>query len=100
MLKISICESRTRRRLVVEGRLSELWVDEFRTACEQARTDLGGRDLVIDLKQITAISQEAENLLLALMGDGVKLRCSGVFTKQVLQHLARRKFSNLQEKTR
>ena len=98
MLKISICESTTRLRLLVEGKLSELWAAELRKACEQATTDLRGRELVIDLKQVTAISQEAENLLLALMKDGVKFRCSGVFTKHVLQQLVRRKCAELQEK--
>ena len=98
MLKISICESPTRLRLIVEGRLTELWAAELRNACEQARADLRGRELVIDLKQVTAISQEAENLLLALMKDGVKVRCSGVFTKHVLQQLVLRNCAELQEK--
>ena len=98
MMKISICESPLRLRLLVEGRLTELWAAELRNACEQARADLRGRELVIDLKQVTAISQEAENVLLALIKDGVKVRCSGVFTKHVLQQLVRRKCSDMQEK--
>jgi hypothetical protein len=42
------------------------------------------------LKDVTAISLEAENVLLQLMNERVKFRC-GVFTKHALRQLARRK---------
>ena len=32
MFKISIVDTRTQRKLVVEGKLSEPWVDELRTS--------------------------------------------------------------------
>ena len=100
MLKISIIDSPTRRRVVIEGKLIDLWAAELRNAWETARADLRGRELVVDLKQITAISQESENLLLELMKHRVTIRCSGVFTKHVLHQLACSKSSGLQEKTR
>jgi hypothetical protein len=43
---------------------------------------------VIDLKNLTAISQEGEDVPLELMSERVKFRC-GVFTQHVLRHLAR-----------
>ena len=45
---------------------------------------------MVDLKNLTVISQEGENLLAALMNEGVKFRCCGVSTRQVLRQLARR----------
>jgi hypothetical protein len=45
------------------------------------------RALVLDLKNLTAIGQEGENLLLELINERVKFRC-GVFTKHVLRQLA------------
>jgi hypothetical protein len=80
VLKISVIESRSERRLILEGKLLAPWAAELRTACEKARADLQKRELVIDLKNLTAISQEGENVLLELMNERVKFRC-GVFKK-------------------
>jgi hypothetical protein len=90
MLKISICESRRRLRLVLEGKLVNPWTGTLRDACAEARSELRDRELVIDVKNITAISQEGEELLLELMREGVTFRSSGVFTKHLVGQLARR----------
>ena len=90
MLKISLIDSATQRRLVVEGKLLAPWVAELRSACEKARTDLRGRELVIEMKHVTPISQEGENVILELMNGGIKFRCHGVFTKHVVKQLTRR----------
>ena len=94
MLKISSIEGQTQRRLIVEGKLVGPWASELRGACEQASTDLFGRTLVIDMRHITAISQEGENVLFELIQKGVKFRCHGVFTKRVLKQVARRANGN------
>ena len=90
MLKISIIEGYSRCCLIVEGKLVGPWASELKIACEKAKTGLGGRELVLDLKYLTAISQEGENLLLELMSNGIKFRCRGVFTKHVLKQLSQR----------
>ncbi len=90
MLRISIHEVRNERRLIVEGKLIAPWSDELKTACDRARADLDGRELVVELTNLTAISQQGENALFGLMSEGVKFRGCGVFTKQVLRQLARR----------
>ena len=100
MFRISVIDSRTQRRLVLEGKLVAPWTTELRTFCEKARADLNERALVIDIKQLTAISQEGENLLLELMKDRVAFRSGGVFTKRVLSQLARRLRRELQETNR
>ena len=90
MLKISIVEGRKQRRLVVEGKLVAPWSDELKAACERAGSGLEGRELVIDLKTLTTISQQGENLLLELMKQGVRFRGCGVFTNEILKQVARR----------
>jgi hypothetical protein len=90
MLKISIVEARTQRRLVLEGMLIAPWADELISACGRARVDLDGRDLVIELKNLTAINQQGENALIALMSEGVQFSCRGVFAKEVVVQLVRR----------
>ena len=90
MLKISIVDTRTQRRLVIEGKLVSPWVSEVQSARERALAGLNGRELVIDVRNLTAINQEGENLFCQLMREGVKVRCSGVFTKHVFAQLSRR----------
>ena len=94
MLKISIVEGSKQRRLVVEGRLVAPWSDELKAACDRAGSGLDGRELVIDLKNITTIGQQGENLLLELMKRGVRLRGCGVFTNEILKQVARRSRRN------
>jgi len=90
MLKISIVEGRKQRRLVVEGRLAAPWSDELKAACKRAGTGLDGRELVIDLQNLTTISQQGEKLLLELMQEGLKCRGCGLFTNEILKQLGRR----------
>ena len=94
MLKISSIECRTERRLIVEGKLVGPWAAELGGACEKANTDLFGRKLVVDMRHVTAISQQGEDVLFELMRRGVKFRCRDVFTKHVLKQVARRANGN------
>ena len=89
-MRISIIERRNERRLVLEGKLIAPWTAELRSACEKARENPKGRELVVDLRNLTVISPEGENLLVTLMNEGIKFRCCGVFTRQLLRQLARR----------
>jgi hypothetical protein len=97
MIKISTFDGRTQRRLVLEGKLVGPWADELRPACEKAKTDLGDRKLVIEVKNLTCINQAGENVLLDLMNEGVKFRGCGVFTRQMLKQIARRVDKNHKE---
>jgi hypothetical protein len=90
MFKISIVDTRTQRKLVVEGKLSEPWVDELRTTWRNASRDLEGRKVVIDLNSLTVLSREGEDAIFDLMKHGAKFSCAGVLTRHVLKGLARR----------
>jgi hypothetical protein len=94
MLRISVIDSRTERRLVLEGKLIAPWVAELRTAWKAANGKIEDRTLVVDLENVTAMSQEGENALLELMSEGAKFRCRGVLTKHVIQQLRRRSKRN------
>lgn len=95
MLKISLIDTAKHRRLVVEGKLITPWTAELKSACEKARSDLRGRELVVEMKHITTISPEGETVILALIDEGIKFRCCGVFTKHVVKQLTRRASKNL-----
>jgi hypothetical protein len=72
----------------VEGRLISPWVPEFMTACNEAIDSLDGRELMIDLRGVTAVSPEGESALVQLMRKNVRFQC-GVFMKELFKQLAR-----------
>jgi hypothetical protein len=97
MLKISIVDTKSLRRLVVEGRLVDPWAAELTSVWRKAMADSDGRNVVIYAKCLTAITEDGENVLLELMKEGARFHSSGVFTKQVLKRLARKIRGNVQE---
>ena len=97
MLKISILDTADRRRLVLEGKLVAPWAAELKRECREAAAELRDRELVIELRNVTCISEEGENVLLELMREGVRFRSTGVFTKHVMKQLARKIRGNVQE---
>src|ERR1700746_778741 len=84
MLKISIFDPPNGRRCVLEGKLVAPWAAELRNECRKAAAELRGRELVIELRNVTCIGEDGENVLLELMKEGVRFRSSGVFTKHVM----------------
>jgi hypothetical protein len=51
MLRISVIDGRTERRLVLEGKLIGPWVAELRKAWKAASVEIAGRALVVDVKE-------------------------------------------------
>jgi anti-anti-sigma regulatory factor len=89
MLKISLVDGQRQRRVIVEGILTEPWTDELTTACERAKAELDGRELIVDLRGVTGIGSEGESALLRLMRAKTRLQC-GLFMREVLKQLARK----------
>jgi hypothetical protein len=90
MLKISIVDTFARRRIVLEGKLIPPWVSELKKTWKALAADLAGREFVVDVGDVTFISREGENALLELMRHGAKFQCRGVFTRHIVEQLARR----------
>jgi anti-anti-sigma regulatory factor len=87
MLKITVVEEQRRRRVIVEGKLIAPWAAELTNTYQTARTDLQDRELIVDLRSLTAISPEGESVLLQLMREKAKFLC-GVYMKEVVRQLA------------
>ena len=90
MLKTSILDTPSKRQLLIEGKLVGPWATELARVWRQATADLNGRALIIDVKGLTTITEDGENVLLELMKEGASFRSSGVFTKQILKQMARK----------
>jgi anti-anti-sigma regulatory factor len=90
MLKISIVDTSAQCLIVLEGKLIAPWVTELKKTWAALAADLGRRELVIDMANLTVVSTEGENALLELMRMGARFRCRGVFTKHIVQQLVLR----------
>jgi hypothetical protein len=91
MLKISIKDGRSRRLLVLEGKIIAPWADELtKVACQDDANLIASRELVIDLQGVTDITADGEEALYSLMVQGAKFRGGGLFIKQVMKRLVQR----------
>ena len=92
MLRISVQDGPGERNLVVEGRLTVPWIEDLRAAWNTAVSDLRGRRLVIDLQDVTAISDDGQRVLLNFLQSGACFRSGGLQTKQIIRNLLRRTY--------
>jgi len=89
MLRIFLAQTNTECRLLLEGALVGVGLEELRTMGNRLRAELDGRTLLVDIKDATVVSQEGENVLLQLINEGAKVRAHSVIARRVLQELAR-----------
>jgi len=78
VLKITITETATDRRWIVQGRLVGPWVSELshdKRAC------------IIDLNDVTFIDKSGERLLRAMCKKGAQLIARGLYVKHVLEQV-------------
>ena len=91
MFKISVTDTPSWRSLLVEGTLVGPWIAELGTTWRNASQDLGRRNLVIDLTNVTVISREGKDAIFDLMKKGANFSSSGVLTSHLLKQLVRKK---------
>ncbi len=87
MLKITITETPTERRWVVQGRLVGPWVSELRTTWKRAHRSHDKRACIIDLNDVTFIDKSGERLLRAISKKGAQLIAGGMYVKHVVEQL-------------
>jgi hypothetical protein len=64
-------------------------VTELQKTWKARAADLGGREFVVDIGDVTVISREGENALLEMMRHGAKFQCRGVFARHIVEQLTR-----------
>jgi hypothetical protein len=90
MLKIIVVDSQTQRRLVLRGRMVGSGVDQFQRLWEEGLESRKDREFVIDLREVAAISQHAENILVEVMNRGASVITGAGIAKQVVENLSHR----------
>lgn len=87
MLKITISETLTEVRWVLQGRLAEPWVTELRLNWDKTRPEREGRKCVVDLSDVTCVGKGAEELLRCMSMEHAQLIASGLYIRHVLDEL-------------
>ena len=87
MLKITIMETATDRRWIVQGRLVGPWVSELRTTWKRAPKSQDKRASIIDLNDVTFIDKSGERLLRAMCKKGAQVIARGLYVKHVLEQV-------------
>jgi ABC-type transporter Mla MlaB component len=84
VLKITITETQTENRWVLQGRLVRPWVRELRSCWKKKHRTQSSQRCVIDLNDVTFIDKSGERLLRAMFKQGAELVANGMYTKHVL----------------
>jgi hypothetical protein len=87
VLKITITETPTETRWIVQGCLIGPWVGELRTAWKRAHGGQDKRTCIIDLNDVTFIDKGGQRLLRAMSKKGAQLIARGLYVKHVLEQL-------------
>ena len=87
MLKITITETATDRRWIVQGRLVGPWVGELRRTWKRAHGSQDKRACIVDLHDVTFIDKSGERLLRAMSKKGAQLFARGLYIKHVLEQV-------------
>jgi len=87
VLKITMTETPTERKWIVQGRLVGPWVSELRTTWKRAHRSQDKRACIIDLDDVTSIDKSGERLLRAMSKKGAQLIARGLYVKHVLEQV-------------
>lgn len=90
MLRISITKDANRECWTLQGRLSGPWVAQLKSAWKEARQGGRGKSLV-DMNGVTFVDLAGERVLAQMMKDGAEFIATGVYTRHLLETLAKRR---------
>ncbi len=88
MLRITIENSETEVRLLLEGRLEQSLVSELERAFTQQRVIASEHPVIIDLCGLTGMDEAGESTLQKLYQRGATLRCGDVMNTYLVERMA------------
>jgi ABC-type transporter Mla MlaB component len=95
VLKITLTETQTENRWILQGQLVGPWVHELRSLWKRKRPPHAEQKCILDLNDVTFIDKSGVRLLRALCRKGAQLVASGVYTKHLVEKAQTRQRPNL-----
>lgn len=84
MIRITQSDNGHERRLLVEGTLSDGWVDSLEECWVRAKAESRRRPVRLDLSSVTYVDDKGRELLMRMMRDGVEIYTTGILTREVI----------------
>jgi ABC-type transporter Mla MlaB component len=94
MLRITVTETASEQRWVLQGRLTGSSIDELITNWRTNRRRSPPQQCVVDLNEVTSIDKSGEKVLLMMIRDGAKFVATGLYTRHLLESLSHGSQSN------
>jgi anti-anti-sigma regulatory factor len=91
VLRITITDEPKEQRWTLQGRLSGPWVAQLKSNWEKSHGQNGIRKWIVDVSGVTFVDLDGERVLGIMMKDGAEFIASGVYTKHILEILAKRR---------
>jgi anti-anti-sigma regulatory factor len=89
VIRISQIGNGSRRHLLVEGKLSDGWVDALESSWLEAQLQGNGTPVCIDLAGVTYIDDKGRDLLVRIIRSGAELRAQGIMTRAVVEEITK-----------
>ena len=87
MIRISQIGNGSKGHLLVEGTLSDGWVDALEASWLEAKSQLKGKPLYIDLSGVTYIDDKGRELLARIIDSGSVIRAVGIMAKAIVDEI-------------
>ena len=87
MIRITQIGNGSKGHLLVEGSLSDGWVDALEASWLEAQSQVNGKRLCIDLSGVTFVDDKGRELLSKMIRDGAEIRAVGIMTRTVVEEL-------------
>ena len=89
MIRISQIGQGSNWHLLVEGTLSDGWVDALEMSWLEAQSRRNGKRVCIDLSGVTYIDDKGRDLLARIIRGGAELRPAGIMTTTVVEEISK-----------
>jgi anti-anti-sigma regulatory factor len=87
MLKISSEETTDGLAIKLAGRLAGAWVDELERVWYERASKAAGRQVIVDLSEVTFVDAEGKKLLAWIFRQGADFRASGCMTRCIVEEV-------------
>ena len=87
MIRISQIRNSQRSHLLVEGKLSDAWVDVLESSWLEAQSKLNGEPVRIDLSGVTYVDAKGRALLARMIQSGTELQATELRLRTIIEEI-------------
>lgn len=84
LIRITQTDNDHESRLLVEGTLSDGWVESLEACWVRSKAESRRRPVRLDLSSVTYVDDKGRELLMRMMRDGVDFYRMGILTREVI----------------